>query len=71
MRLEGWNESVLWAILRDGRARARPPQDEVWFGLDRLMWDGPDMNQNKWFTTRCVGWQAAFARANLFGATIK
>src|SRR5258706_16287917 len=29
MRLEGWNESVPGSILRDGRARARPPQDEV------------------------------------------
>src|SRR5260370_13763730 len=28
MRLEGWNESVPGSILRDGRARARPPQDE-------------------------------------------
>src|SRR5258707_337391 len=29
MRLEGWNESVPGSILRDGRAQARPPQDEV------------------------------------------
>src|SRR5215470_9780331 len=29
MRLEGWNESGPGSILRDGRARARPPQDEV------------------------------------------
>src|SRR5262249_22617687 len=29
MRLEGWNESVAGSLLRDGRARARPPQDEV------------------------------------------
>src|SRR5258707_12998936 len=29
MRLEGWNESVPGSILRGGRARARPPQDEV------------------------------------------
>jgi len=28
MRLEGWNASVPGSILRDGRARARPPQDE-------------------------------------------
>src|SRR5260370_1342960 len=29
MRLEGWNESVPGSILRDGRAQARPPQDEI------------------------------------------
>ena len=37
MRLEGWNESVPGAILRDGRARARPPQDEVhWVSSETL-----------------------------------
>src|SRR6266852_9998249 len=39
MRLEEWNESMPGSILRDGRARARPPQDEA------DIWSPPNMSR--------------------------
>src|SRR5258707_15735162 len=44
MRLEGWNESGPASILRDGGARAPPPQDEVCWVSSANLTNGRDNN---------------------------